>query len=114
MTRPSSLSPEGWARFSLGQQILQIGAEMQRGLDHLEPADIGRLRPCYERALGLVDLTVQVNAIPHLRRELLRWREVLGELYSSERPDPKLHRLAFRALLELHPHSQGQVALLEL
>jgi hypothetical protein len=101
-------------RFTLGQQILQIGAEMQRGLDHLDSADMCRLRPCYERAFDLVDLTVQVNARPHLRRELLRWREVVGELYSSDRPDPDLHRLAFRALLELHPQAQGQVALLEL
>jgi hypothetical protein len=112
--RPPSLSPEGWVRFTLGQQVLQIGAEMQRGLDHLDSADMERLRPCYERALGLVDLTVQVNPLPSLRRELLRWREVVAGLYLRDRPDRELHRLAFRALLELHPQSQGQVVLLEL
>lgn len=101
-------------RFSLGKQILQIGAEMQRGLDHLERSEMVRLRPCYERALGLVDLTVQVNARPNLRRELLRWRAVIAELYLRESPDPALHRLAFRVLLELHPTTQSQVALLEL
>jgi len=114
VTRPSSLTPEGWSRFTLGQQILQIGAEMQRGLDHLEASDMLWLRPCYERALGLVDLTVAVNKRPRLRRELLRWREAIAGLYLGERPDPDLHRLAFRALLEMTPQSQPQVALLGL
>jgi hypothetical protein len=114
VSRPSSLTPEGWSRFSLGQQILQIGAEMQRGLDHLQASDMVRLRPCYERALGLVDLTVAVNKRPHLRRELLRWREAIAELYMRGSPDEDLHRLAFRVLLELHPQSQPQVALLGL
>jgi hypothetical protein len=30
VTLHASLSPERWARFDLGQQILQIGVEMQR------------------------------------------------------------------------------------
>jgi hypothetical protein len=30
MTQHSDLTPERWARFDLGQQILQIGVEMQQ------------------------------------------------------------------------------------
>ena len=114
MTQYSSLPPERWARFDLGQQILQIGAEMQRALKYLRAERSLQLRACYERALGLVDLTVQVQANPGLRRELLRWRGVVAELYLRAEPDPRTHRQALRVLLRLHPESAKQIALLGL
>jgi hypothetical protein len=114
MTQYSSLSLERWARFDLGQQVLQIGLEMQRGLKWLRPERSLQLRSCYERALGLVDLTVQVRTSPGLRRELLRWREVVGGLYLRPEPDPRAHRQALRVLLQLHPESAKQIAVLGL
>ena len=114
MTQYSELPPERWALFDLGQQILQIGLEMQRGLKYLRAERALQLRSCYERAMGLVDLTVQVQENPGLRRELLRWREVVAALYLSEEPDARAHRQALRVLLLLHPESAKQVAILGL
>ncbi len=114
MTQHATLPAERWARFDLGQQILQIGAEMQRALKFLRAERGPELRACYERALGLVDLTVEVQASPGLRRELLRWRGVIAELYLRAEPDAPTHRLALRVLLRLHPESAKQVAVLGL
>lgn len=114
MTQHASLVPERWARFDLSQQILQIGAEMQRALKFLRAERSAELRACYERALALVDLTVQVQENPNLRRELLRWRDVIAELYLGDEPDPIVHRQALRVLLRLHPESAKQVTVLGL
>lgn len=112
MSQHSSLTPERWTRFGLGTQLLHIAAEMQRGLELLGRSDHERLRSSYERVLALLDLTVAVNQKPGLRRELLRWRGVIAENYTSAVPDMPTHRLALRVLLEMHPESQGQVAAL--
>ena len=114
MTQHSALTAARWSRFTLGQQILQIGAEMQRASDCLRPDRMELLRGCYERALRLVDLTVEVNARRGLRRELLRWRGVVAELYVRDVSDPETHRLAFRSLLQLHPVAAEQIPLLGL
>jgi hypothetical protein len=114
MTHYDALPPERWARFDLGQQILQIGVEMQRASKFLLPRSSLHLRSCYERAMELVDLTVQVQPNPSLRRELLRWREVVGELYLRAEPDERAHRQALRLLLRLHPESAKQIAVLAL
>ncbi len=114
MTQHASLAPERWSRFDLGQQILQIGAEMQRALKFLRAERSAQLRACYERALALVDLTVQVQEDPHLRRELLRWRDVIAGLYLRSDPDATAHRQALRVLLRLHPESAKQVRVLGL
>lgn len=114
MSQHRSLTPERWSGFGLGTQILHIASEMQRGLELLGRSDHERLRPSYERVLALVDLTVAVNSRFTLRRELLRWRDVVAESYISPSPDLATHRLALRVLLELHPQSQPQVALLGL
>jgi len=114
VTQHASLPPERWARFDLGQQVLQIGAEMQRAMKFLRSERTLELRACYERAFGLVDLTVEVQTSPTLRRELLRWRGVIAELYLRAEPDPRTHRQALRVLLRLHPESAKQVAILGL
>lgn len=114
MTEHATLAPQRWARFTLGQQILQIGVEMHRATSALRPDRLASLRAGYERALQLVDLTVEVNANASLRRELLLWRGVVAELALRDEPDPELHRQALKVLLELHPESAGQVAILGL
>ena len=112
MTEHAELTAERWSRFDLGRQLLQIGVELQRATASLRPDRLESLRLSYERALRLVDLTVEVNPIRNLRRELLRWREVVAELYSKDAPDPETHRLALRTLLYLHPISADQVPFL--
>jgi hypothetical protein len=108
MTQHSGLTADRWRTFSKDQQILMIANEMNRAA-HLSPQDHEGLRRCYERVLRLVDLTVEVNVQPSLRRELLRWREVIGGLYLASAADPPTHRAAFRCLLQMTPVAAQQI-----
>jgi hypothetical protein len=105
----SSLTPERWSAFSLDQQILMIGNEMNRAMRLMGLQDRPSLNLCYERVLRLVDLTVEVQPRPTLRRELLRWRDLIAELYIHPDPDPADHRAAFRSLLLFTPVAAEQI-----
>jgi hypothetical protein len=106
----STLSPERWAGFPLADQILMIGNEMNRAGKLFGPGNEERLENAYERVLNLTDLTVRVNARRSLRRELLRWRDLVAQLYL--RGEPQAHRTAFRALLLLNPEAAKQIPFL--
>lgn len=105
----AGLSAERWAAFGLPRQLLMIANEMNRASKLLGPGDAERLRGSYERVLALADLTVQTNRRPGLWRELLRWRDLVAALYVEDRPDPRGHGAAFRALLQLHPETWRQL-----
>ena len=109
MSEHSSLTPERWAKFDLPRQILQIAVELQRGLESLRPEHRESLQLSYERVLRLTDLTVQVQPRLSLRRELLRWRELIAVLYSRDESDAAAHRDAIRTLLELDPVTANQI-----
>jgi hypothetical protein len=112
MSQHASLTAERWSRFGLDQQILMIGNEMNRTTKLLADAEPGPRRRGYERILRLTDLTVSTNTRPALRRELLRWRDLVAALYVADAADPIAHRAAFRALLQLHPTAARQIPLL--
>jgi hypothetical protein len=97
------LDEERWSQFDLDQQILMIGNEMNRGSRLVQAGRYESLRRGYERALRLVDLTAGLDIRPALRRELLRWRGLLAELYLSEVVEPEHHEAVFRILLQLRP-----------
>ncbi|HOX45558.1 MAG TPA: hypothetical protein PK668_18310 [Myxococcota bacterium] len=106
----AGLSPARWAEFSLGEQLLMIGNELHRASRALAQDGGERLRACYERALALTDLTVEVQPRPGLRRELLRWRDLLAALFLEPHPaSPEPHRRVFRALLLLDPITYRQL-----
>lgn len=107
-TQHSALSPERWNRFPLAQQLLMVANEMNRASKLLAPDDGERLLGSYERILALVDLTIQVNPRRALRRELLRWRDLIGTLYCTG-ADERAHGAAFRCLLQLHPETWKQL-----
>ena len=86
-----------------------IGNEMNRAAKLMRPEDRQNLQWSYERVLRLVDLTVEVNFRPSLRRELLRWRDLIAELYISSEPDPEQHAAAFRCLLLFTPVAAQQI-----
>ena len=112
MTAPSQhagMAGERWARYPLGQQLLMIANEMNRASKLLGPADRDRLLNTYERVLALADVTVEVNARRSVRRELLRWRDLIAELYIAPSAEPRAHAQAFRALLQLHPDTWRQL-----
>ena len=95
----ASLSQDRWATFSLDQQILMIANEMNRATNFLRPKNNKSLTNCYERILNLTDLTIRVQHKKSLRRELLRWRDVVAELYISPQADARNHMAAFKCLL---------------
>lgn len=109
MSQHSSLSPERWSSFGLDQQILMIGNEMNRAAKLTRSEDRPGLERAYERVLRLVDLTVEVQNRAGLRRELLRWRDLIATLYLGPQPDPQGHATAFRALLLLTPVAARQI-----
>lgn len=109
MSQHASLSPERWSAFNLDQQILMIGNEMNRAVRWMRPEDRSHRELSYERILRLVDLTVEVNSRPTLRRELLRWRDLIAELYISPEPDSAGHKAAFRTLLQFTPVTAQQI-----
>jgi hypothetical protein len=112
MTQHAGLTAERWASFSLDQQVLMIANEMQRASAQLTPERHASLRLAYERVLRLVDLTVAVQPKRTLRRELLRWRDLVAALYLEPHPDPTTHREVFRCLLRLRPEASRQIPLL--
>ena len=109
MTQHASMKPERWARFTLDQQILMIANEMNRASSLLGPEDGASLRRAYERVLRLLDLTVATQNRRGLRKELLRWRDIIAGLYVAPRADAGLHAEAFRCLLRFTPASSKQI-----
>ena len=112
MQQHASLSSERWSGFTLDQQVLMIGNEMHRAAKLMGPSDRERLRRCYERVLALTDLTIRVQEKRSLRRELLRWRDLIARLYVEPDSDPPGHGAAFRCLLRFTPQASRQIALL--
>ncbi len=85
---------------------------MNRVSAAIEAGRLDARRRGYERVLRLVDLTVSGRTRPTVRRELLRWRDLAADLYLKESADRIGHRAAFRALLQMHPETARQIALL--
>ena len=108
----ASLTVDRWSGISLEQQILMIANEMKRASKLLGPEDRGRLASSYERILRLVDLTIESRDRRALRRELLRWRDLIAAQYQSTEPDQALHQAAFRCLLQFHPVAARQIPFL--
>lgn len=81
-----NLTPEKWSEFGTTKQILMIGNEINRAINLKDEKDI---KDCLERAFELTDLTIECQK-GNLRKELLRWREALGEAYLNIKTDLKL------------------------
>lgn len=95
----AGLSDEKWSSFTLDQQVLMIGNEMNRATKWIRAGDITHLRNCYACVLNLTDSTIRVQKRAPLRRELLRWRDLIAWLYVIGTPDEKAHMAAFKVLL---------------
>lgn len=107
----ASLSPERWAKFTRDQQLMMIANEMNRASKLMAPEDRERLKSAYARVLQLTDLTVAVRRERGLRKELLRWRELVARLWLRPDGDPAAHRQAFRALLLFSYETAKQIPL---
>ena len=108
----ASLTIQRWLTFTRDQQLLMIANEMNRASKLLAQQDLPRLAAGYERVLRLVDLTVETRPRRGLCRELLRWRDLVAELYVSQDFDATRHRQIFYALLRLVPATALQIPFL--
>ncbi|HLX07875.1 MAG TPA: hypothetical protein VKY89_08435 [Thermoanaerobaculia bacterium] len=109
MTQHASLSPGRWSAFSFDQQILMIANEMNRASRLFRQEETTGLALAYERVLRLVDLTVEVQQRATWRRELLRWRDIIADVYIQPERDLAVHTAAFRALLLFSPEAARQI-----
>lgn len=109
MTETQTLTLERWKRFALDQQLMLIANEMHRGLHSMGAEHRRSLQLVYERVLHMLGLTVQGGLSRGERRELLRWKEVVGQLYLGEHADPAQHREALKVLLQMRPALAEQV-----
>jgi len=114
VTQHAAMTAERWARFDVARQILMIANEMNRASSLFGADGVASLRLCYERVLRLVDLTVETRDRRGLRRELLRWRDLVAELYVADQPSRVDHTAAFRCLLQLHPVAAKQIPFVRL
>ena len=112
MSQHASLTVERWSAFSFDQQILMIGNELNRARQLDAPDDRARLAHAYERVLNLTDLTIQTAPRPAVRRELLRWRDLIASLYIAAGEGTPA--AALRALLRFSPEASRQLAALGL
>ena len=105
----AGLTGARWARFSRDQQVLMIANEMNRARQLLRPEDAELRLQSYERVLRLVDLTVAAQGKPTFRRELLRWRDLVAEMYVT--PGSERARLdeALLCLLRFTPEAARQI-----
>ena len=109
MPQHAELTQDRWSTFTLDQQILMIANEMNRASGLVLSGDVERMKNCYERVLQLTDLTVRTQTRTTLRRELLRWRDLIAELYLQDTTRPDEHRRAFRCLLYFTPEASRQI-----
>lgn len=74
-----------------------ISNELNRALNCLNSNHLPDAEKCYERAIELTDLTVEDLRWDNALKELLRFREVLSDLFLSK--DIQLNRLSLSTFL---------------
>lgn len=109
MPQHASLTLERWLTFSFDQRILMIANEMHRASKLTQPGDRERRSRAYERVLALVDLTIQAPSRRAARRELLRWRDLVAELYVQPDADTPAHAALLICLLRFTPEASRQL-----
>jgi hypothetical protein len=98
-----SMTPERWKAYSMDRQILMVASEFSRAQNLIGIASLKALRECYERAMELLDLCTYDEKWMSRRRELLRFREAMGELYLADSPSREMNLLFYKTLMEWHP-----------
>lgn len=97
-----TMTMERWANYPIYKRILMIGNEMQRLQHNIEHGNNQVLiTETLERTMELTDLTIETTN-GNLRKELLRWREMLSLAYCEKENLPlnktfinQLHQILF-------------------
>lgn len=96
-----TMTTEKWFAYPGYQQLLMIANELNRAQHALEKGDSLNAIHAWERAFELTDLTVEDLKNSRLLKELLRFREMLGETFISL--DPNMNKLLMDGLIMLDP-----------
>lgn len=72
-----------------------IANELNRAKNWIEKNDLEEVKNCYERALELLDLTVEITRNKNRLKEYLRLREMMGKLYLEKKGDLKFNSQLF-------------------
>ncbi|OPX24620.1 MAG: hypothetical protein B1H05_04910 [Candidatus Cloacimonas sp. 4484_140] len=97
----TGLTSDKWSSFSIDKQILMIANEMNRAKNWIEKKDFEKVLHCYERALELLDLTVNSSKNRSLVNELMRFRELLATEYIHKVNNTEQNLKLFKVLLSL-------------
>ncbi len=96
-----TLTTEKWNSYPRFQQILMIANEMNRAQNALLKNDTQNAIHAWERAFELTDLTINDSSNVRYLKELLRFRELSGELFLN--PDANFSKALMNALISLDP-----------
>lgn len=107
MNQHKSMTLERWSFFSKGQQILMIANEINRVKNILLKNNSDDINSSYERALDLIDITVQDLKWGNNLKEILRCREFIGMLYFER--NSYLNNLLLHNLLLLSPDAYNML-----
>ena len=102
------LTAQRWREFPFYKQILMIASELQRANSWIKRGDFNEVRLCYERALELIFLTIEVlprNPEDNRLRELLRFRELLQQEYIKQGLSIESNQKLFSTLISLSSES---------
>jgi len=80
MKHHKELSPDRWRTLSFCEQMANIGSEVSRAISW-RPKNEEFSRLAMERALELLDLTLEIAATPARLKELARVRETLVDYF---------------------------------
>jgi len=72
-----------WENMNFYQQIGNIASELGRAIKFKDQNDIEHMNASLWRLLELLDLTIDDKGNASRRRELCRFKEVLGDWYSQ-------------------------------
>ncbi len=73
-----------WAIMPFLNQMANIGSEVERALSWKKKNNASYCQQAFERALELVDLTVESASKPSYFRELLRMREAMADYFQGQ------------------------------
>ena len=81
------LTLERWNALTYQKQVLNIASELTRAKNWIQKKDFIPANESIERALELIDLTVESRKVSGALKELLRFREVLAGFYVAHPED---------------------------
>jgi len=94
-----TLTTEKWRSYPRFQQLLMVANEMNRAQNALMKNDKDNAIHAWERAFELTDLTISDPKNRNSMKELLRFRELAGELYLN--PEISSNKILMETLISL-------------